>query len=167
MASKLSYERARERLSYDADSGELFWLPRPGKGGLRTRKRAGSIKKDGYRWVTVDRAEYAAHRVCWLLHIGRWPDLYIDHINGEKSDNRIANLREVTASENLQNLHRANANNKAGYLGVCRHEGKFAATIKLHGKQRWLGRFDTALEAHKAYLAAKAALHPMAPGVEL
>ena len=155
-----SFTEARELLRYDPETGELFWLPQKGKGRTSTEKPAGSQKNDGYIRVTINYREYPAHRVGWLLHYGRWPTLDIDHINGIKNDNRISNLREVTDSENQQNLKRPSAGNKTGYLGVCYYRGKYLANIKLNGKQHRLGKFDCPKTAHEAYLNAKRQLHP-------
>lgn len=80
---------------------------------------------------------------------GLVPKLFIDHINGVKTDNRIVNLREACYSINSQNTHRPNRNNKCGALGVNheKHTGKFRAQIQFDGKKISLGRFDTKQEA--------------------
>ena len=104
-------ERIRQRLSYDADTGRLFWLrveavtPHEkqwnsryaGKEALRT------LTSKGYFQGKVDGQKLLAHRVCWALHYGHWPDGQIDHINHIKTDNRIGNIRSVSPSENMMN----------------------------------------------------------------
>ncbi len=83
----------------------------------------------------------------------------IDHINGDKVDNRLENLRLVSHGENLQNIRKPMRNNTSGFLGVCRSGGKFMATISVNGKSLNLGSFDKPEAAHAAYVAAKRRLH--------
>lgn len=148
----LTVEQVRERFTYDAGSGEVRHL-----GGKRAYKHT-----HGYLFFQEHRKTLYAHRLAWVLAHGDWPD-EIDHINGDKADNRLCNLRSATRSQNLQNLHRARRDNKTGFLGVGRvaKTGKFTATIYPPGEKRChLGCFDTAEEAHLVYLAAKRRLHP-------
>lgn len=95
---------------------------------------------------------------------GYWPSEDVDHINHDKADNRIANLRELNRSLNQQNQIRAHKDNKTGYLGVYRNKiGRtqpYVASIFVEGKAVHLGAFDTAEEAHAAYVKAKRRLHP-------
>ena len=92
---------------------------------------------------------------------GRWPQKSIDHINGDGSDNRWANLRDVDQKTNAQNLREAHADNKAGLLGV--HKGRkyarWKAAIYVDGKTKKLGLFESAEAAHAAYVEAKRLLH--------
>jgi hypothetical protein len=83
----------------------------------------------------------------------------LDHINGVRDDNRIANLRCVSASDNLNNQRTPHTNNKSGYLGVSPFRGKWRAVIQIEGKQVHLGVFDTPEEAHHAYIEAKRTHH--------
>lgn len=102
-----------------------------------------------------------AHRLAWFLAYGEQPKMDIDHINGNKSDNRLCNLRLVTPSENMSNQRKAKANAPTRYIGV-RVTGRkkpFAAQITKNGKQTYLGSFATAKEAHAAYLSAKTTIH--------
>ena len=113
--SELTAEDVRRELNYDPETGEFtrktsFFKTRIGE-------RAGSISKStGYVVIAVCGAQYLAHRLAWLYVYGCWPSLHIDHINGEKTDNRIANLREATNGENMQNQRRARSNSKTGLL---------------------------------------------------
>ena len=102
-----------------------------------------------------------AHRLAWLYTHGKWPSKYIDHINGVKTDNRIANLREADNGENMQNQRRARRNSKTGLLGVRwnRASGNYVAVITVNRHVINVGSFKTAEEAHEAYLRAKAELH--------
>ena len=87
---------------------------------------------------------------------GEWPRGVVDHINGNKMDNRWANLRDVTQSVNMQNQRKATRANKTGYLGVSPSGDKFVATITTNKAKRSLGRFDDLRHASAAYLRAKA-----------
>jgi hypothetical protein len=104
---------------------------------------------------------YLAHRLAWMYVYGRWPakGLDIDHINGNRQDNRIANLREVTRGQNMQNQRRASSRSTTGLLGVLRKSRRFAAHITADGRTHCLGTFDTPEEAHRVYMDAKSRLH--------
>lgn len=123
---------------------------------------AGSKCDRGYLWISLPGGRVSCHRLAWFLTHGEWATGDIDHINGNKSDNRLVNLRAATRSQNKQNIQKPMAHNSSGYLGVCfdKSRGKFVATINVNGKQKNLGRFDSAEEAHQRYLAAKRELHP-------
>jgi len=124
--------------------------------------KAGSVAGtdlNGYVAIRVDRVSYLAHRLVWLLNHGRFPAGEIDHINGQKADNRIENLREVNHRTNCENEVRARNNNKLGLLGVSLDAGKFKAQININGKKVNLGRFRSATEAHEKYLDAKRRYH--------
>lgn len=149
--SKLSAERARELLAYDPETGVLTW--RVSKG----RAKAGSRVQG--RQVEVDGSAYLGHRLCWLLHFGVWPTNLIDHINGDPSDNRLANLRDATRECNAENRRRARSGSKSGFLGVSPAGVKFQARIHARGRSVYLGVFSKPEEAHQAYLTAKRSLH--------
>jgi hypothetical protein len=150
-----------ERLKYDPETGLVRWIssPRP---AVRAGAEAGRVKDDGYRHIGLCYQNYATHQIAWFLHTGEWPALQIDHKNGIKTDNRIANLRQVTHSENQQNKRLAQGNSRSGLLGAHWHVATrvYRARIKLNGKQVYLGEFKTAEEAHACYLRAKLRLHP-------
>jgi hypothetical protein len=154
----LTAERARQLLSYDPDTGVLLRLvttsPRSMAGMV-----AGSKRRDGYRKLLVDRVEYFAHRVAWLLHHGEWPD-EVDHINGDPSDNRMINLRSVTHAQNTRNS-RQRPIGASGYRGVRLHRrsGLWRAVIGTGGQYLSLGYFKDPEEAHKAYCSAVERLH--------
>lgn len=155
----LTAERVRELLSYNPDTGEFLWLV-SGR-GVAAGRIAGGLHCDGYRSICVKNKVYMAHRLAFLYVYGRWPANEIDHINGARSDNRIANLREATASENQGNQRKARSNSTTGFLGVSWYKpnGKFRASIALNGKIKHLGYFTTAEESYAAYLKAKRELH--------
>jgi hypothetical protein len=106
---------------------------------------------------------YLAHRLAWFYVHGNWPTKLIDHINGNKTDNRIANLRDVEGSLNNLNCHTPRRHNaESPYIGVVKPKRykRWLAKITLHGKRVRLGCFDTAEEAQAAYLEAKKRLVP-------
>jgi hypothetical protein len=94
-----------------------------------------------------------AHRVAWLYMTGEWPSECVDHINGDKLDNRWCNLRAATHTQNNQSSF--DKKNSLGLRGVTKHfRGGFRATIKVSGKQRSLGYFRCPAAAHFAYIVA-------------
>lgn len=154
----LTVERLRELLDYDPDTGLFTWRVRTSK-CVTVGAIAGCLDK-GYLRIQIDRRLHLAHRLAWLYITGDWPPAQIDHINGIRDDNRIANLRAATRAENMHNRRKPHSNTTSGYLGVSRYRGKFMAQIKLDGKSKFLGLFDTPEEAHAVYLEAKRRLHP-------
>lgn len=156
-ASDLTQTRLRELLLYDPETGfftSKSTIGRRTKGFVYTR--TGSR---GYVVIDVDGQRYAAHRLAWLYMHGTDPENYIDHIDGNRSNNRLANLRDVTHSVNMQNQRRAKSHNKPGLLGVGNNGSGFRARITVDGKVRNLGTYQTPELAHKAYLSAKREAH--------
>lgn len=154
----LSAEELKLLLGYDEHTGVFTWLA-PRK-GVR-RKRAGSVMSHGYVAIRINGVDYTAHRLAWLYVHGRWPNGCIDHVNGNRADNRIGNLRDVSQSVNMHNVYAPKSNNKSGYRGVSWHaqRGKYTARIKAGGVYRSLGLFATPEDASAAYQAAKRELH--------
>jgi len=150
----LDAAKAREIWRYDQETGELFWRVR--RGTAREGAVAGTPSGNGYLLVRFGGRLYKVHRVIWLIVTGAWPANQIDHLNGKRSDNRIANLSDKTGTQNMWNRQRANRNSKSGLLGVSKDRNRWQARIMAYGKQRHLGMFGTKEEAHDAYLAAKA-----------
>jgi hypothetical protein len=150
-------------LHYDPESG--IFTRKEQRGREQAGSVAGGLSAYGYHSMVIDYRRYKNHRLAWFYVHGRWPQGDIDHINGDRSDNRIANLREVSRSVNLQNQRKANQRNKSGFLGVALMSARklsrrpYVATIKANGKLLHLGRFATAEEAHSAYLSKKRELH--------
>ena len=131
--------------------GFLYWK--------RTGRPAGSKNHAGYVRLMIQGKSYMAHRIVFLMLHGRWPDM-VDHINGDKSDNRIENLRECNMSQNCQNI-KLKSNNKSGVKGVSwdKWTNQWRVTFKLNGKQQNLGRFDSLEEATFAANEARTKLH--------
>lgn len=147
-------ERVRELLDYDADTGRLSWKTTHRLAG---RDVGSSLLKDGYRRVSIDDSSWAQHRIIWLYVHGYWPTTEIDHVNCDRLDNRIDNLRLANRSQNASNARKAK-NNTSGYKGVNlhKHHGRYRwrASISIDGKQKTLGHRDDPLEAYKLYCDA-------------
>ena len=163
MPSKdITSEYLREQMRYDPETGDLWWrVPTPNR---RIDRPAGGGTGSGkYRQIEfAGRRVYYVHRLVWLYVHGEWPEHAIDHINGDPTDNRIANLREADAPRNGQNRPRQ-ANNRSGFKGIYLKNAKLSkpwtAEIAAHGKRHRLGYFATPEEAHEAYKEAAARLH--------
>lgn len=149
-----------DRLSYDAETGVFTWIASQ-SGRVKVGDVAGCDNGLGYLQIRYRDKNYRAHRLAWFITHGKWPDGDIDHINGKRSDNRIANLRDVSRSVNLQNQRKPRAGSKSGFLGVGwnKSRGKWMAYINIDGKVKYLGYFDDPAIAHEAYLTAKRSAH--------
>ena len=144
---------------YASDTG-IFTFTQRVCNRLQVGAVAGSEKTDGYRMISIKGKKYFAHRLAWLYEYGRFPKGQIDHIDGNKSNNKISNLRDVCQSINQQNRRKARSNSLCGLLGVTSTpNGTYKARIRLDGVQYYLGSTKTPEEAHKLYLEAKRKLH--------
>lgn len=149
------------RFKYNSRSGDITYKKRVSK-NTNIGILAGHInKKRGYRAINVNGRLFPSHRIAWYLYYGKMPKEYIDHKNGNKLDNRIVNLREVTKGENNQNTRIPRKDNTSGYLGVsfCNTNKKFISQIRFNGKKIRIGYFDFAIDAYNAYLITKRRLH--------
>lgn len=154
---ELTADRARALFAYDPESGRLAW--KIARGRVRAGASVSCVSSDGYLLVRVDKQLFLAHRIIWLLQMGEWPSLQVDHKNGVRLDNRWSNLRELNNTENVQNQRRAHVKNKTGLLGATIRGNRFSAQIKTEGVGVHLGYFGTAVEAHEAYVNAKRESH--------
>ncbi|SDK79151.1 HNH endonuclease [Aliiruegeria lutimaris] len=150
----ISPDQLRRYLAYDPETGVLFWRARtpdmmPSGCHVQTAAwnsrfadtPAGTGLK-GYVRISICGQGYAAHRAAWALHYGEWPDGHIDHIDGDPANNRIANLRTATNSENQRNTKISRANS-TGFTGVYfqKSKNKYRAEISAGGKRLYLGIF--------------------------
>lgn len=166
----LTYGEVSELLEYRPEVGGSCLIRKTdsfsgnGKVQAHAGDRVGSRQKDGYWHTCIKKHYYKAHRLVWLLNIKEWPNRGLDHINGDKSDNRIENLRLASQAENNQNTPKAR-DNSSGHIGVDFHKktGKWRARISVEKRTRHLGLFDTKDNAIEAYLKAKATLHAFNP----
>ena len=158
----MSLERLREVLKYSRKTGLFTWRVLANTNGALLGQVAGYRRDDGYIEIGFDGRVYRAHRLAWAFVYGAWPEGLLDHKNGVRDDNRIANLRPTTRSLNLQNQRHPRSNNRTGLLGVSpakRQSAMWRATIKVNGKQVHLGTFDCPNKAYRAYLKAKRKFH--------
>lgn len=153
----MTQDQLKALLDYDPETGIFRWRFAP-KRGTPAGAIAGRHRADGYRIIGYDRQRYYAHRLAFLWMTGRMPK-YVDHIDGDPSNNRWSNLREATHKANMQNLKGAKRHSQTGVLGVIRRGKRFRAYINVDRKQSWLGTFDTVEEAGAAHLEAKRRMH--------
>lgn len=155
----IAHDRLKSVLTYEAGTGEFRWRVKMGS-RARQGARAGTVKADGYRIIFIERKRYSAHRLAWFYVHGRWPLRYLDHANGERDDNRIANLREATKSQNAANS-RAKVPGSVGLRGVSRVSGAatFQSRVSFEGQEHYLGTFRSPQAAHAAYRETSKRLH--------
>lgn len=129
------------------------------------------VSDSGYYVIKVGKVTMPQHRLAWFLYYGKWPKYQIDHINGIKTDNRIANLRDITRSENLQNQSKHRNGrlcgvyfHKSGKKWVARAPKYFNG--KKNDKKHYLGCFSSEIEAHKAVLKYFQSIQQKLPQVE-
>lgn len=164
--SLLNYELANFLFEYVPD-GTLRWKnPR-----ARNRKKGATVggrRKDGRQQVMLHLEGksylFLIYRIIWLLHNKEWPKNTIDHINGDATDDRIENLRDISQKGNNENRHSALSTNSTGVLGVHICRNKYRANIGITGedgvsKQVYLGVFDDIQSAEQAYSEAKKKYH--------
>jgi hypothetical protein len=156
---EITYEYVSKILDYDPETGLFTW-----KAGVKKHllnKPAGCVRKtDSCVVIGINKKTYLAHHIAWLLVYKKLPKHEIDHINQNRADNRICNLRDVDHRTNCQNYRKATKNNKiSGLLGAAQRNGRYYSRIRVGNKRITIGTFDTAEEAHQAYLVAKRIHH--------
>ncbi len=149
----LSVEFIRAILDYDPIKGVLRWKKRPDISTRADRKNghvAGFKNKDGHLVIQIQKRRYPAHRLIWVLVYGHWPNNDIDHIDGNRSNNKLANLRAATRRENLRNMGKKPFN-KSGYKWVSWHKptNKWVAQVRNNKTNVYLGVFNSPQKAHK------------------
>lgn len=147
MHADLTQERVKELFLYAPESGELSWRVAP----VQVRKNS-SIRT--YKLFGVNGRSYRAHRLIWLYMTGKWPTYFIDHKDGNHLNNRWENLREATPQQNVRNQRKGKGTNRLKGASFDTARKLWFSSIKLNGKTIALGRFQTDVEAHKAYVAA-------------
>ena len=156
----LTATQLREILDYDSATGLFTWKYRVGAPKQWNVRYAGTVagctNPQGYVRISIRKTFYRAHRLAWLFVYGAMPGSIIDHINGDTTDNRIANLRTVTYSQNLMNAPKWR-NNTSGAKGVIwnKQRNRWQARIKVKGHQVHLGLFDTVGAAAQARRTAE------------
>lgn len=171
----LTLDDVTKLLSYDPETGLFVWNERsPSEflGGVRgaewecarwNSRYAGKVagNRSQYTSIKIRGTLYKAHRLAWLICHGEFPEDMIDHVNGDKHDNRICNLRKATRAENMFNRGEPKKKSAIGFKGV--HFSKSAqcyiAVITYFKKRKFLGQFSTPEEAHEAYWQAAIKYH--------
>lgn len=147
----LDPDYARQRFEYDPATGHLIWKPARCSrvaGKVAGHRHTCTVGKT-YIQVRVDDVLHYAHRIVWVMMRGPIPPgMQVDHINGDGADNRLENLRCVTASENKRNQRRL-VNNTSGFTGVYRSGKRFMARVWVSGQFLSLGSADTAEQAYE------------------
>jgi len=154
---KLTIDRLHQVVDYNQKTGVFIWKHRE-----RHKNTIGQVATKSHMYeylgICIDGVRYPAHRLAWLYVHGEWPKM-IDHVNGCKTDNKIENLRSVSAKTNTQNIRKATKRNLTGLLGVYLFNGKYKSCIRVNKKTVHLGTFDSKESAHEAYLIAKRTHH--------
>ncbi len=150
---QLTQERLKQLFRYDPETG-LFTRLVSTNNRVKVGDVAGNSRADGYIKIRVDFDMHYAHRLAWLYMTGEWPAMKIDHVNGDKSDNRWSNLRDVSTTVNSQNVEPRD--------GAIPRGGKWHSRIMVNGKTIELGTYSEKWRASAAYLTAKLLCHPEA-----
>jgi hypothetical protein len=143
----LTQNRLKELLFYDSGTG-LFVRNTSPSNNVKIGDIAGSKQKNGYYMISVDGKKYYSHRLAWLYMFGKFPDKFIDHINQDKSDNRISNLRNVTKSLNSINTP-VRSHSQIGYKNIQldKRDNMYSVVFVRNKKTNYLGRFSNIEEA--------------------
>jgi len=150
----LSIDELKTVLDYDPESGLFRWKVR--RGVVLPGTVAGNTNTSGHSQIRYKRKLYLAHRLAFAFMTGAWPESCVDHINGDRKDNRWSNLREAT---HLQNSHNRIAGGAIPFKGVSRKGIRFVAQITINKRKRHIGLFSTAELAHQAYCQVARELH--------
>lgn len=152
-----SIEYLKSIFSYDPSTG--CFINKKDRANLKAGCVAGYTSGNGYRYLSLDGKHYLAHRVALAIVEGEWPRQHVDHINGDRTDNRLCNLRHATRSQNLQNKG-VRRDSRSGIKGVAVDpRGKWRAKIRANNRIYNLGYFASAEEAAEAYRIAAEKLH--------
>ncbi|HEY7298669.1 MAG TPA: HNH endonuclease signature motif containing protein [Xanthobacteraceae bacterium] len=144
---RLTAEQVRKLLHYAPETGLFYW--RVSRGGAAAGTQAGSPHAHGYVVIRLDGVNHYAHRLAWLYVHGEHPTEEVDHRNGNRADNRIANLRQSSRAQNAQNTWRRYRT--TGFKGVDWHRRKWRARIVVSGTRIHIGYYPTAEKAAAAY----------------
>lgn len=157
----ITVQELREKFHYSPKTGSLTWRARKysrGYKGVLPGKEVGWPSVAGYMKVCINYKHYFLHRIIWALVYGEFPRGQIDHIDGDKANNRITNLREADPSQNCAN-RKLHSNNRHGMKGVTPSYGRWTARVAFRGKRHHIGTFDTQQEAYAAYLNHAEKIH--------
>jgi len=153
----IKQDELKKILFYDVETGVFIRRVQAGK--FKVGSIAGSITDRGYIVICIKKIDYRAHRLAWLYVFGSFPVNQIDHINGDRADNRIVNLRDVPQSANQQNRRKMSKHNKVGLMGVTKQGKKYRAQLTFNGKTISSGPFNSKEDAHEEYIKLKRFYH--------
>lgn len=146
----------RRRIGYEPDTGKFFWkVTIGGRGSKAGSEMVGRINGRGYQDIGVNGKRYLLHRVAWFLTHDEWP-LHIDHIDHNRLNNKLCNLRSVSNADNMCNKGMS-PRNKSGVTGVdwYKRDQKWRVQIAKDGKHVWIGCFESLLDAIAARKSAE------------
>jgi hypothetical protein len=137
----LTQETIRHLFSYDAETGDFAWKVQKSR-NIKLGEPIKANKITGYRCVKINKKTYPVHRLIWLYLYGHWPHGDIDHKNRIRSDNRLCNLRDVSRTDNCQNITLP-SHNKSGHIGISwvKSHKSWTVYIKVDKKNKWLGYY--------------------------
>lgn len=167
MRKQITHNELIKRLNYNKQTGKFTWHEREIKSQYDktwNKKHAGNetgyLRHNGYKVINLNGKEYPCSRLAWYYVYGSWPEHEVDHINGNRADNRLINLRIATRSNNAMNRG-IQSNNSSGYKGVWKRKGLnlWTASINVKGKKHYLGKFKSPEDAHHAYIKKQKELH--------
>jgi len=153
--SDICQERLHQLFVYDEQTG--IFTRRISRRCAKAGSVAGCRSTDGYWQISISGSVYRAHRLAWLYAHGTWPTNQIDHIDGNRLNNRITNLRDVPQSTNMLNIHAPGSANTTGFRGVFfdRNSGTFSYSVRVKGRDGVGSGFKDAMTAHQGYLLRK------------
>jgi len=151
----LDFKKASHYFRYEPGSGLIYRKIKVSTNTCVGQLVGNRQYANGYGMIGFEQKKYSSHRLAWLLHNGEWPKQQIDHINGNRIDNRIVNLRDVNCAENNRNRPIAK-NNNSGHVGVSwdKDKNKWKAYIDIAGKTKTLGAYKLLSDAIVARSAA-------------
>jgi hypothetical protein len=154
----LTADFVREVFDYDPHTGAIKWRVKYSR-KVNAGMPAGYLDSGRYVRIRIKGRAYAAHRIAFLYMHGRWPTEFLDHVNGDKTDNRLVNLRECSSAQNNSNRPYTRPT-RAGVKGVrLTPNGSYEARISANGRRIYLGKYDDAESAKAAYQSAALKYH--------
>lgn len=164
----ITAEQVRKWLDYDPETGRFDWRDPPRAVLIKSVRADVRYRRAGYRKISVNERMYLAHRLAWLHYYGEWPANYVDHINRDRADNRIVNLRDVTQAQNSRNTTSRSATLPKGLAyRPCKRGDRWSASIAVDGKHWALGTFIRVTDAYAAYCIAARYFHGEFANVDL
>ena len=147
--SLITQVQLKEMLDYNKDTGKFIWRTPRGNNKIKAGDIAGSITSKGYGVIKYNGKIYLVHRLVWLYVYGQFPTSPLDHINCDKADNRLCNLREASYKQNSHNINkRKSCSSKYKGIHWDKNRQMWRARIVIDGKPRCLGFYTTEGDAH-------------------